>query len=44
MKIHEYQGKQLFKQYGVPVLRGTAVKLPPMPNKQPLTWARLSSW
>jgi succinyl-CoA synthetase beta subunit len=26
MKIHEYQGKQLFKQYGVPVLRGTPVK------------------
>ena len=26
MKIHEYQGKQLFKQYGVPVLRGIAVK------------------
>ena len=25
MKIHEYQGKQLFKQYGVPVLRGIAV-------------------
>jgi succinyl-CoA synthetase beta subunit len=26
MKIHEYQGKQLFKQYGVPVLRGIAVQ------------------
>ena len=25
MKIHEYQGKQLFRQYGVPVLRGIAV-------------------
>jgi hypothetical protein len=25
MKIHEYQGKQLFKHYGVPVLRGIAV-------------------
>jgi succinyl-CoA synthetase beta subunit len=25
MKIHEYQGKQLFRQYGVPVLRGVAV-------------------
>ncbi|MBA3846617.1 MAG: ADP-forming succinate--CoA ligase subunit beta [Planctomycetes bacterium] len=24
MKIHEYQGKQLFKRYGVPVLRGIA--------------------
>ena len=22
MKIHEYQGKQLFAQYGVPVLKG----------------------
>ncbi len=25
MKIHEYQGKQLFRTYGVPVLRGIAV-------------------
>ena len=25
MKIHEYQGKQLFRTYGVPVLRGEAV-------------------
>ena len=25
MKIHEFQGKQLFKQYGVPVLRGIPV-------------------
>jgi succinyl-CoA synthetase beta subunit len=25
MKIHEYQGKQLFRTYGVPVLRGSAV-------------------
>jgi succinyl-CoA synthetase beta subunit len=25
MKIHEFQGKQLFRQYGVPVLKGTAV-------------------
>src|SRR5258708_6086159 len=24
MKIHEYQGKQLFRQHGVPVLRGIA--------------------
>ncbi|MBA3686764.1 MAG: ADP-forming succinate--CoA ligase subunit beta [Planctomycetes bacterium] len=24
MKIHEYQGKQLFRTYGVPVLRGVA--------------------
>jgi succinyl-CoA synthetase beta subunit len=24
MKIHEYQGKQLFKRFGVPVLRGIA--------------------
>jgi succinyl-CoA synthetase beta subunit len=24
MKIHEYQGKQLFRHYGVPVLRGIA--------------------
>ncbi len=26
MKIHEYQGKQLFKKYGVPVPRGIVVK------------------
>jgi succinyl-CoA synthetase beta subunit len=26
MKIHEFQAKQLFKQHGVPVLRGMAVK------------------
>jgi succinyl-CoA synthetase beta subunit len=26
MKIHEYQGKQLFRQYGVPVLQGVACK------------------
>ena len=25
MKIHEFQGKQLFKKYGVPVLKGIAV-------------------
>ena len=24
MKIHEYQGKQLFAQFGVPVLKGIA--------------------
>ena len=28
MKIHEYQGKQLFRQYGVPVLRGISVTTP----------------
>ena len=26
MKIHEYQGKQIFKKYGVPVPRGIVVK------------------
>ena len=26
MKIHEFQGKQLFKKFGVPVLKGIAVK------------------
>ena len=26
MKIHEYQGKQLFKKYGVPVPRGIVAK------------------
>jgi succinyl-CoA synthetase beta subunit len=28
MKIHEFQGKQLFRQAGVPVLRGTACTTP----------------
>jgi succinyl-CoA synthetase beta subunit len=28
MKIHEYQGKQLFKSHGVPVLRGIAATTP----------------
>lgn len=28
MKIHEYQGKQLFRQAGVPVLEGIVVKTP----------------
>jgi len=28
MKIHEYQGKQLFRTYGVPVLRGIACTTP----------------
>ena len=28
MKIHEYQGKQLFRTYGVPVLRGIACHTP----------------
>ncbi len=28
MKIHEYQGKQIFKKYGVPVPRGIVVKTP----------------
>ena len=28
MKIHEFQGKQLFKAHGVPVLRGIAVTTP----------------
>jgi succinyl-CoA synthetase beta subunit len=28
MKIHEYQGKQLFRTYGVPVLRGIPVHSP----------------
>src|SRR3954465_15413581 len=26
MKIHEYQGKQIFKKYGVPVPRGIVAK------------------
>ncbi|MCA3013730.1 MAG: acetate--CoA ligase family protein, partial [Myxococcaceae bacterium] len=26
MKIHEYQGKQIFKKYGVPVPRGIVVR------------------
>jgi succinyl-CoA synthetase beta subunit len=28
MKIHEYQGKQIFKKYGVPVPRGIVAKTP----------------
>ncbi len=28
MKIHEYQGKQIFKKYGVPVPRGILAKTP----------------
>ncbi|OIO59583.1 MAG: ADP-forming succinate--CoA ligase subunit beta [Verrucomicrobia bacterium CG_4_10_14_3_um_filter_43_23] len=28
MNIHEYQAKQLFEEYGVPVAKGTAVKAP----------------
>ena len=28
MKIHEYQGKQIFKKYGVPVPRGIVCKTP----------------
>lgn len=28
MKIHEYQGKQIFKKYGVPVPRGIVVRSP----------------
>jgi succinyl-CoA synthetase beta subunit len=28
MKIHEYQGKQLFRKYGVPVPRGIVVRSP----------------
>src|SRR3954471_4615699 len=28
MKIHEFQGKQLFKRYGVPILRGIACTTP----------------
>ena len=28
MKIHEYQGKQIFKKYGVPVPRGIVVRTP----------------
>jgi succinyl-CoA synthetase beta subunit len=28
MKIHEYQGKQIFRKYGVPVLRGEAATTP----------------
>ena len=28
MKIHEYQGKQLFRTYGVPVLRGIPCHTP----------------
>ena len=28
MKIHEYQGKQIFKKYGVPVPRGIVAKSP----------------
>ncbi len=33
MKIHEYQGKQLFKSHGVPVLKGTAVTTPEAAEK-----------
>ena len=28
MKIHEYQGKQIFKKYGVPTPRGIVAKTP----------------
>jgi succinyl-CoA synthetase beta subunit len=28
MKIHEYQGKEILKQYGVPVLRGIVARTP----------------
>lgn len=28
MKIHEYQGKEVFRKYGVPVLKGIVVKTP----------------
>ena len=28
MNVHEFQAKQLFAQYGVPVLRGKEVKTP----------------
>ena len=27
MNLHEYQGKQLFAQYGLPVSKGVAAKL-----------------
>ncbi len=28
MKIHEYQGKEIFRKYGVPVLKGIVIKTP----------------
>ncbi len=36
MKIHEYQGKQIFKKYGVPVPRGIVAKTPEEAEKAAL--------
>jgi succinyl-CoA synthetase beta subunit len=37
MKIHEYQGKQIFKKYGVPVPRGIVAKTPDEAEKAAVT-------
>ncbi len=37
MKIHEYQGKQIFKKYGVPVPRGIVAKTPDEAEKAAAT-------
>ncbi len=41
MKIHEYQGKELFRKYGVPDARAASSPPPPRrPRRRPRRWAR----
>ena len=35
MKIHEYQGKQIFQRYGIPIPKGIRCSRPPRPRRPP---------
>ena len=44
MNIHEYQGKELLKRYGVTVLEGHVAWTPMRPRQPPPSFPARSTW